>query len=433
MTMDIRIGSVKELGEEILSKRTEIAARDQTLEMSVREILETVRTGGDRALLELTRTYDKVDISKKGLRVSNSDIESACSKVDVEDLDALKYLQKSIGKIETWRLKALNSTYSDRRITLHQVARPLHSVGCYIPGGHAVYPSTVVMTTVPARLAGVPRTVMFSPPSVNGDIDPLVLAAAQLCGVKEVYRVGGAQAIAAMAYGTETIQPVDKILGPASRLVTTAKQMVRDKTLVDMPAGPSEILVLADDSSNDRSIALDLISQAEHAPDNVSVLVTTSQRIVDKVTVQLSRSLEVIPRKEIVKKSLETHGALLLAESLPQAIGFINRFAPEHLEILSRRPTEVSKEITSSGIILLGNNTPVAASDYGLGTNHVLPTMGFARTYSGLSVLDYVKIIPIVRSQKSTLRSMLRFVRTLAKREGLPNHYSALAGRFKND
>jgi histidinol dehydrogenase len=209
--------------------------------------------------------------------------------------------------------------------------------------------------------------------------------------------------------------------------------MVRDTTAVDMPAGPSEILVLADDSSNARSIALDLISQAEHAPDNVSVLVSTSQRIIDKVATQLSELLEVIPRKEIVKRALETHGALLLAESLSQAVEFVNRFGPEHLEILSRRPNEVSKQITSSGIILLGNDTPVAASDYGLGTNHVLPTMGFARIYSGLSVLDYVKIIPIVQSRKSTLRSMLKPVRTLAKREGLPNHYSALAGRFKND
>lgn len=433
MTMNIRTGPVRELGEEILSKRTATAARDQTLEIRVREILEAVRLGGDKALLKLTEEFDKVDISKKGLRVSTSEIESACSKVDIEDIQALEYLQKNISKVETWRLKALNSTYSDKRIILRQVTRPLESVGCYIPGGQAAYPSTVMMTAVPARLAGVNRIVIFSPPSVNGDIEPLVLAAAQLCGVEEVYRVGGAQAMAAAAYGTETIRPVDKIVGPASRLVTAAKQMVSDTTAVDMPAGPSEILVLADDSSNARSIALDLISQAEHAPDNVSVLVSTSQRIIDKVATQLSELLEVIPRKEIVKRALETHGALLLAESLSQAVEFVNRFGPEHLEILSRRPNEVSKQITSSGIILLGNDTPVAASDYGLGTNHVLPTMGFARTYSGLSVLDYVKIIPIVQARRSTLRSMLRPVRTLAKREGLPNHYSALAGRFKND
>ena len=429
--MNIRIGSVKELGEEILGKRTATAKRDQTLDARVQEILEKVRSEGDKALIELTKTFDRVDISKVGLRVSNFEIESACSKVDVEDIHALKYLQKNITKVETWRLKTLNSTYSDRRITLHQVTQPLQSVGCYIPGGHAVYPSTVVMTAVPARLAGVARIVMFSPPSVNGDIDPLVLAAAQLCGVKEVYRVGGAQAIAAMAYGTETIQPVDKISGPASRLVTIAKQIVSGTTLVDMPAGPSEILILADDSSNAKSIALDLISQSEHAPDNVSVLVSTSQKIVERVADQLSKLLEVIPRKEIVKKALETNGALLLAESLPQAIEFVNRFGPEHLEILSRKQTDVSRKITSSGIILLGNNTPVAASDYGLGTNHVLPTMGFARTHSCLSVLDFVKIIPIVRAQKSTLHSMLKPVMTLAKREGLPNHYSALAGRFR--
>ena len=431
--MNIRTGSVNELGEEILSKRTATTAKDKTLEMRVRAILEAVRLGGDKAVIDLTEKFDKVDISKKGIRVNTSEIESAYSNADTEDLNALKYLQKSISKVEAWRLKTLNSTYSDRRITLHQVARPLESVGCYIPGGQAAYPSTVMMTVVPARLAGVHRIAIFSPPSVNGDIDPLVLVAAQLCGVEEVYRVGGAQAIAAAAYGTETILPVDKILGPASRFVTVAKQMVSDVTAIDMPAGPSEILVLADDSSSARSVALDLISQAEHASDNVSVLVSTSQRIVDKVSVLLSKLLEVIPRREIVKKALETHGSLLLAESLSQAVEFINRFGPEHLEILTRRPTEVSKKITSSGIILLGNDTPVAASDYGLGTNHVLPTMGFARTYSGLSVLDYVKIIPVVQSRKSTLRSMLRTVGTLARREGLPNHYSALAGRLKND
>jgi len=429
----IRTGLLTDLGEELLKKRTTLGTRDSVLERKVKDILDRVRVEGDKALLDFTRMFDGADLSSKGLRVSEPDIAEARNKVTPNDLRALEYLRKRIARIEKRKLDAVNYVYDDGKIRLRQVTRPLRSVGCYVPGGRAAYPSTVLMTVVPAKVAGVPRIVMCSPPSGDGEIEPMVLVAADLCGADEVYRVGGAQAIAAMAYGTETIQPVDKIVGPGSEFVTVAKRMVNDVVAIDLPAGPSEILVLADDSADIRCVVLDLISQAEHAPDNIPILVTTSRRVLEETSRQIEELLTTLERREIAEEALGRQGALLLADSMDDALDFVNRFGPEHLEILTHSPRLLAEKVTAAGIILVGEYTPVAASDYCLGTNHVLPTMGFAQTYSGLSVLDYVKMIPVVECRRSTLKTMLRPAKTLSEREGLPNHYLALAGRFGDD
>ena len=429
----IRKGTIADLGEELLKSRNLRGAEDLTIETKIKEIAELVRTKGDKALFDLTKTFDRVDISSKGLLVNQSDITAAHAKVAPEDIRALKYLKRRITKIEKRRLEAINFAYDDGKINLHQVARPLRSVGCYVPGGRAAYPSTVLMTVVPAKVAGVPKITMCSPPSKDGEIDPFVLVAADLCGVDEIYRIGGAQAIAAMAYGTESIRPVDKIVGPANKFVTTAKRMVSNLVAIDLPAGPSEILILADDSANPKLIALDLVSQSEHAPDNISILLTVSRRVLLETANQIEWMLNKLERREIVEEAFNQQGALLLADSMDNALAFVNKFGPEHLEILTRQPRKQAEKVTAAGIILLGKYTPVAASDYCLGTNHVLPTMGFAKTYSGLSVFEYVKTIPVVECKRSALKNMLRPAKSLSEREGLPNHYLSLAGRFNDD
>jgi len=426
----VRTGRLQDLGEELLKNRIPQRNKDLTIETRIRGIIDRVLVEGDKALLDFTREFDGADISSKGLRVSESDIATARSKVARDEIRSLKYMRRRISRIEGRRLNAAKYAYDDGKIRLRQMTRPLRSVGCYIPGGRASYPSTVLMTVVPAKVAGVQRIVICSPPSKEGEIEPLVLVAADLCGVKEIFRVGGAQAIAAMAYGTESIRPVDKIVGPASKFVTVAKRMVSDVVAIDLPAGPSEILVLADDSANPRTVALDLISQAEHAPDNIPILVTTSRRVLKETAQQIEEMLCAIARREIVKEAFGQQGALLLADSMDDALVFVNRFGSEHLEILAHRPRRLAEKVGAAGIILLGEYTPAAASDYCLGTNHVLPTMGFAQTYSGLSTLDFVKMIPVVECRRSALRTMLRPVKKVSEAEGLPNHYLALTGRF---
>jgi histidinol dehydrogenase len=429
----MRRGTIQELGQTLLRDRTQESTVDPGLASQVKQIVDRVRVNGDRALLEYTMLYDGEDLTSKGIRVAEEDVAAARSKVNSKDVRALRYLQERIARIEKKRLKAANFVYKDGFITLRQVTLPLSSVGCYVPGGRAAYPSTVLMTVVPAKVAGVPRVIVCSPPSKDGEIDPLVLVAADLSGVDEIYRVGGAQAIASMAYGTETIRRVDKIVGPASQFVTEAKRMVSSVVSIDLPAGPSEIVILADSTADPHILALDLISEAEHAPDNVSVLVTTSKTVLEQTLRLIEERLDGLERREIITEAFNSHGALLLASSVDEALEFVNSFAPEHLEIIADDPRGLADKITSAGMILLGDYTPAAASDYCLGTNHVLPTRGSARTFSGLSVLDYVKTVPIVECGKPALKQMLRQAETLSQREGLPNHYLALVERFSND
>ena len=406
---------------------------DAKLEMRVREIIRRVRAQGDVAVMEFTKEFDGVDVTVKGIRVPETTMVDAYKKVQREEVDALERLKTRIERIEQRKLERLNYVTREEGLTIVHTARPVESVGCYVPGGAAAYPSTVLMTVVPAKVADVRRVVVCSPPTYAGEVHPLILVAASMCGVDEVYRAGGAHAIAALAYGTETIRPVSKIVGPGNRFVTLAKVMASKDVAIDLPAGPSEIVVIADETANPEFIALDLISQAEHTPDNVAGLVTTSRKLATEVVDEVERSLQGLERRAIVAESLSRNGFVVLCKTLEEAAALVNAFAPEHLEIMTRDPRAVAKRITAAGIILLGDYTPVSASDYCFGTNHVLPTSGSGHVYSELSVFDFVKRVNVVECPKEKLREFQDMAHVLALSEGLPNHFRAIEGRLRDD
>jgi len=284
---------------------------------------------------------------------------------------------------------------------------------------------------VPAKVAGVPRIVVCSPPNAKAIINPLVLVAADMCGVNEVYKVGGAQAIAALAYGTETIKPVRKVVGPGNKYVTTAKILVSKDVAIDMPAGPSEILVLADETANPRLVSFDMISQAEHGEDSVAGLVTTSEKLAEDVQGWLAKTATGAKRGETVGKALEKNGFIIVCKDTAEAVELANVFAPEHVEVMTRNPEKIVEKIMSAGLILVGSYSPVALSDYGSGTNHVLPTGGFGHAFSGLSALDFARRVSIVKSSREGLQSVRERVKVMTEAENLPNHYKAVEARFE--
>ena len=399
---------------------------------SAREIVDAVKRRGDVALIEYAEKFDNVVIKPIELRVKASEIERAYSNVRKEEIKALKNLKSRVQRLDLDLLRKVQAVrLKEEGLSISLKISPLESVGCYVPGGKALYPTSLVMCATPAKIAGVKRVVVCSPPLSNKEIAPVLLVAADICGVDEIYKVGGAQAIAALAYGTETIKPVKKIVGPGSIYVEQAKVLVSNYVAIDLPAGPSEILIIADETANPRDVARDLISQAEHGPDSISGLVSTSKELLEQVSKEVNSMVKDAPRRGLIEKSLSENAFMLDCNDLQTAIEFANAFAPEHLEILTEDAAEVAKEIESSGVILLGPYTPVAASDYGLGTNHVLPTGGTATTYSGLSALDFVKRIYVAKATKPSLRRLASDMGVLAKSEGLANHYKAIEERLK--
>jgi histidinol dehydrogenase len=403
----------------------------EQLESDVKAVISQVVKNGDAALIELTEKFDKVRLKAEDLRVTPREIEEAYKKVGKKQISALKFMKVKVGAFEKLVLKQVGFKTSRMGIAVRNVLRPIESVGCYVPGGQASYPSTLVMTAVPAKAAGVPRIVVCSPPNAEGTVNPLVLVAADICGVNEVYKVGGAQAVAALAYGTETIQPVKKIVGPGSKYVTAAKILVSKDVAIDMPAGPSEILVLADETANPQFIALDMVSQAEHGADSVAGLITTSQKLAEDVQNWLVKAVACAERGEIVAKALEKYGFIITCKDMAEAVELTNIFAPEHVEIMTRNPDKIAEKITSAGLILIGSYSPVALSDYSSGTNHVLPTGGFGSVYSGLSALDFARRVSIVESSRDGLQSVREHVEVLTAAENLPNHYKAVEARFQ--
>jgi histidinol dehydrogenase len=406
---------------------------DQDLLEHVRRIIEDVRRRGNSALIDLTAKFDGVKLSVEDLKVSRREVEEAYSRVSDEQILAIKIVRDRVERFERNILERIQFEYEDDLgLRIRREIRPIRSVGCYVPGGRAAYPSTIAMTVVPAKVAGVPRIAICSPPQKDGGINPLTLVAADICGADEFYRVGGAQAIAALAYGTETIKPVDKIVGPGNRYVLAAKQMVSSDVPIDHPAGPSEIMILADDTANPRYIAMDLISQAEHGADSIAILLTTSVNVAESSLKEIMRLLDQVPNRSIVRASIESNGFILVAENMDEAIEFINDFAPEHLEIIAEGAHEISKKIYSAGLILIGHTTPVSLSDYSLGTNHVLPTGGYGRVYQSLSVLNFIKCINIAECTIKALEALYSSAKVLAESEGLLNHALAIGGRIKS-
>jgi histidinol dehydrogenase len=394
------------------------------VEAKVAEILAEVRSRGDAALREFTRRFDGVEVEE--LKVSEEEIEKARERVDRKLIEALELAKENIAEFHSRQLRN-DWSYAKDGITLGQVFRAIESVGCYVPGGRASYPSTVLMCAIPAKVAGVSRVVVTTPPMKGGEVNPLTLAACSIAGVDEVYRVGGAQAIAALAYGTESIARVEKIVGPGNVYVTAAKRLVSSEVAIDMPAGPSEVLIIADDSADAHFIALDMLAQAEHDPLATSVLVTTSLELAKQVREILEKET---PARAEAKQAIEANGAILVASDIDQAIEFANMFAPEHLEIITRDDEAVLHKINSAGSVFLGSYSPVACGDYASGTNHVLPTAGYARAYSGLNVYDFLKVISFQKLSKEGLERLAKAIVPLAKAEGLEMHAKSVEARI---
>ena len=351
-------------------------------------------------MVECAKKFDKAELTLRTLKVRTEEIKEAYTKTSREQVSALKFMKERVNAFQKQLLTQTEIKTSSDGIWVQTVLRPIESVGCYVPGGQAAYPSTLVMTAVPAKVAGVPRIVVCSPSDAKGKVNPLVLVAADICGVDEVYKVGGAQAIAALAYGTKTIKPVRKIVGPGSKYVTAAKVLVSTDVAIDMPAGPSEVLVLADESADARFIAFDMVSQAEHGGDSVAGLITTSEKVALQVQENLATVAASAERREKIQEALAKYGFIIVCRNMDEAVGLVNQFAPEHLEVMTAKPKEIAEKLTA-GLILLGPYSPVALSDYGSGTNHVLPTGGFAQSFSGLSVLDFMRRVSIVESSRT--------------------------------
>ena len=405
---------------------------EEQVESDVKAIISQIVRNGDATLIELTEKFDKARLEAKDLLVTPREIEEAYKAVDKEQVAALKFMKNKVTAFERLTLKQADFKTSQDGVTVQNVLRPIESVGCYIPGGQAAYPSTLVMTAVPAKVAGVTRIVVCSPPNAKGTVNALVLVAADICGVNEVYKVGGAQAVAALAYGTETIRRVRKIVGPGNRYVTASKILVSKDVAIDIPAGPSEILVLADETANPRFIALDMVSQAEHGADSVAGLITTSAKLAEQVQGWLAKTATAAAeRGEIVGKALEKYGFIITCKDMAEAVELANVFAPEHVEVMIRNPEKTAEKITSAGLILVGSYSTVALSDYGIGTNHVLPTGGFAHAFSGLSALDFARRVSIVESSKEGLQCVRKRVKVMTEAENLPNHYKAVEARFE--
>jgi histidinol dehydrogenase len=397
----------------------------------VQKIINDVIKLGDKAIIKYTKKFDNVKIDS--ILVEKADFRKAYQQVTMNQLNALKKSKKLLEKNEKMILDRLTGIIvSEQGIKIERRLKPIESIGCYVPGGKARYPSTLIMCAVPALVAKVDRIAMVSPPMKDGNIDPITLVAADLCNIDKVYRIGGAQAVAALAYGTKTVSKVDKIVGPGGLFVNIAKYLVSIMTDIDMIAGPTELLVYADSKTDPRLVVKDLISQAEHSPDTICGVVTTSSNLIGKLENEVTKLLESsLPRLGIISASFKKNAFMALCKNEADAISFANELAPEHLEILSENPEKIASKINTAGVILLGKYSPSSASDYCLGSNHVLPTMAFGKSKASLSVLDFVKLVNHITVTKKGLLSVQKYIRELAFAEGLPNHYFAVEERFR--
>lgn len=408
---------------------SQIAEVDQQIQRIVQDVITDVRSRGDQALLELGRKFDCPELSE--LRVSESEIEEAWASLSPELLSAISTARANIQVFHEHQ-KQNSWVQVEQDYIYGQLVRPIDSVGIYVPAGLASYPSTVLMTAIPALIAGVPRIVMCSPAQKNGHVDPVILAAARECGVKEIYKVGGAQAIAAMAYGTESVPRVDKIVGPGGAYVNEAKRQLFGVVGIDQLAGPSEILVIADETANPVYVAADLLSQAEHGEDSRCVLVTSSRILAEKVSDEIEKQTEQALRKDFIRRSLERFGYIVIARDLKECIQVANAFAPEHLELMVQDPWETIKEIRNAGSIMLGPMTPVPLCDFAAGPNHTLPTGGTARFSSPLGVEDFVKKSGFLAYTRQGLENIAPTVLELAAAEGFDAHANTIRVRLED-
>ena len=394
---------------------------------AVSDVIESVRSHGDSALLELTKKYDNIDLAT--IRVSDQEIEDASTRLDPQICEALNQAYRNIEKFHSAQKSKVIRVETQPGVVCEQLTRPIQSVGLYIPGGSAPLPSTVLMLGVPAQIAQCGRVVLCSPPPIADEI----LYVAKLCGIDEVYSIGGAQAIAAMAYGTQTIVKVDKIFGPGNAYVTEAKRQVSNDfrgAAIDMPAGPSEVMVIADEYAQPDFIAADLLSQAEHGPDSQVVLVTPSSDLAKKVVSEVAAQLKNLSRSNIAEKALDS-SLIIISESLSQAVAISNIYGPEHLIIQTESPRELLGSIESAGSVFLGKWSPESAGDYASGTNHVLPTYGYTKTHSSLGLSDFMKRMTVQELTSEGLENLSSTVVKMAEAEGLDAHKRAVTIRVE--
>ena len=423
----IKILHVRNIDSFVESRRQRTSEKDRK---TVQKIMNDVRKNGDSAVKKYERKFNGRKTSQ--LRVSAKEIKEAKSKISWEDDEAIEGAEYPLATAEeemlAWYLSI--PEYTSGLPYMTKSFLPIPSVGCYVPGGQARYPSSAIMSVVPARMAGVKRIVVVSPPGRDGKIDPLTIAAAKKFGATEIYKVGGAQAIGALAYGTKSIPKVDKIVGPGGKFVSIAKSLVSDQTAIDMIAGPTELGIIADASSDPELVALDLISQAEHSKDTMCFVITQSKTMAKQIQKSIEKLIPGVERSSIIKESISKNGFIAVCKNENEMVELANKIAPEHMELMVKNAKTLSKKITGAGLLLIGNYTPSAASDYGLGTNHILPTSGFGRTRGGLSVLDFLKLQTVVMSDKDVLNAILDPLKALTDAEDLPNHYKAVKRRL---
>lgn len=402
-------------------------------EDAVAEIVENVRNNKDAAVFEYTKRFDGADINAGNIKVTKEEIDEAYEQVDPSLLDVIR---KALVNIREYHEKQKKYSWFDSKpdgTMLGQKVMPLAKVGVYVPGGKAVYPSSVLMNVVPAKVAGVEKIIMTTPCGKDGKVYPSTLVAAMEAGADEIYKVGGAQAIAALAFGTESIPKVDKIVGPGNIYVALAKKAVYGHVSIDSIAGPSEILVLADETANPRYVAADLLSQAEHDEMASAILVTTSKELAEKVSEEVDAFVKILSRKEIISKSLDNYGYILVAETLEDAIETVDLIASEHLEIVTKNPFEVMMKVKNAGAIFLGEYSSEPLGDYFAGPNHILPTNGTARFFSPVSVDDFIKKSSIIYYSREALQRVHKDIEYFAKAEQLTAHANSIAVRFEDE
>ncbi len=414
---------------EQLAQRTEIDLSN--LFDTVKDVLAQIKQEGDKAVYELGKKFDGADL--KSLLVSEAEIEKACSEVSDDLKEAINQAKSNIDKFHASQRFIGQKIDTMPGVTCWQKSMPIEKVGLYIPGGTAPLFSTVLMLAVPANIAGCKEIVLCSPPNKEGKLHPAILYTASLCGIKKIFKIGGIQAIGAMAYGTESVPKVYKIFGPGNRYVTAAKQLVSLKDVaIDMPAGPSEVQVMADESANVAFIASDLLSQAEHGADSQVIFTTTYEPIIEAVKTELDKQLNQLPRKEVAEKALQ-NSRVILFKSMDEMVAYTNVYAPEHLILSVNNCDAIADQITNAGSIFLGNYTPESAGDYASGTNHTLPTHGYARAYSGVNLDSFMKRITLQKITKEGLNALGPFIEKMAEEEQLEAHKNAVTLRLKSN
>lgn len=424
-------GNTEEGSRYLNSLRDREESVQQEVIARVEEILNNIKEQGNKALIEYTNKFDSENVDGNNLCVSKDEIEEAYRVVDKEFLEAIRLAAENIRFFHEKQKKNSWMVTKEMGVILGQNIRPLENVGIYVPGGTASYPSSVLMNAIPAKVAEVTNVVMVTPPSKDGSINPNILVAADIAGVDKIYKVGGAQAVGALAFGTETIDKVDKIVGPGNIYVAMAKKSVYGYVDIDMIAGPSEILIIADEEGNAEYIAADLMSQAEHDRLASSVLVTNSLKLAEEVKVELKRQVESLSRKEIIVDSLQNYGVIIIVDSIQEAVDMANKIAPEHLELCVKEPFLLLGDIKNAGSIFLGDYAPEPLGDYIAGPNHVLPTSGTARFFSPLSVDDFVKKSSFIHYSKDALLGVGKKIVKLAETEGLTAHANSISVRMK--